>query len=60
MAIEDALIYALVEAPTLVLSATLRRVFPLSHKQADYIATLILMISIIGACFLAWFLYQRR
>lgn len=60
MAIEDTIIYMLADIPTLVLAKILGRSFSLSPKQARSVATFIFLTIILGACFLAWFLYLHQ
>lgn len=59
MAIEDAMVYALFELPTLLISKALRRSSSLTAEQADKIATIVFLSVIAASCFLAWWMYQR-
>jgi predicted permease len=60
MAIEDAIVYGFAEIPALVLAKILGRSFSLTPRRARSVATFIFFALILGACFLAWFLYQRQ
>ena len=60
MAIEDAVVYALFELPTLLISKALRRIFPLTERQAETMATVVVLGLVVGLCFLAWWMYLHR
>lgn len=60
MAIENALLSLLFDAPVTALSEVLRRRFALSPKAADGIAVTCALAVIVGLCFLAWFVYEYQ
>lgn len=55
MALENLMVYALIEAPTLALSFVLRRVFSIPRRRADSWASAILLALVVVLALVAWF-----
>ena len=60
MAIENALLSLLFDAPVTALSEVLRRRYALSAKAADGIAVTCALAFLVGLCFLAWYLFEYQ
>jgi hypothetical protein len=58
MALEEALFHSLIELPCLLLARLLQRLLRLPQRQAEQIAVFIFLAITLGACLLAWHVFE--